>query len=390
MHPNVLQDLLNPLYDGLLCPESWTDFLAEISKLLDCGTAVITFHDPENQTPSIGCSVGMSQNAAKEWEDYYGRKHPMALEAVQTTLRNGYWIGARSLRKSPVSQQESEYGQWMQRCDVFHSMFMAVPSGTGVTTLSLARPRSAKPFPQSGLNLMRQLLPHMQRVFQIHSRNETLRTLFEAEKFALDKLDTAVVAVDEQGRVVLTNKPAEAVLEKERGVTIHHGRLAARYSFEASHLECLVKSAAMTGSGRDQGSGGVIAIHGGDLASPPLSVIVTPFCSNHIFAKGRPCALAFIYDPAAKPASRAAALRTLFGLTPAECRLAGLLHEGLELGATAENLGVTAATARFMLKSIFRKTGLHRQSQLIQLLDRLPGEDSHSGGSAHEIVALPG
>jgi DNA-binding CsgD family transcriptional regulator len=33
---------------------------------------------------------------------------------------------------------------------------------------------------------------------------------------------------------------------------------------------------------------------------------------------------------------------------------------------------VTQTTARFILKTIFRKTGLHRQSELIGMLGRLP------------------
>jgi DNA-binding CsgD family transcriptional regulator len=105
---------------------------------------------------------------------------------------------------------------------------------------------------------------------------------------------------------------------------------------------------------------------------------VTPGRSNNIFAGGQRCALVFVSDLTAKPASRTRALRALFGLTPAECRLAARLNDGLELRIVAESVGVTTATARFMLKAIFRKTGSHRQSELIQLFNRLPGEASRS------------
>jgi DNA-binding CsgD family transcriptional regulator len=64
----------------------------------------------------------------------------------------------------------------------------------------------------------------------------------------------------------------------------------------------------------------------------------------------------------------------LFGLTPAECRLADLLAEGLELRNCAECMHITVGTARFMLKSIFHKTETHRQSQLIRLLMGMPGQ----------------
>lgn len=91
-----------------------------------------------------------------------------------------------------------------------------------------------------------------------------------------------------------------------------------------------------------------------------------------MLTEAAPCALIFISDPDALPASRAAILCNLHGLAPAECRLADLLLQGLELAATAERLHITDSTARFMLKSVFRKTETHRQSELIRFLLCLP------------------
>ncbi len=368
-----LPDLLGLLYDGLVCPRRWMDFLAELQKQLSCDSATITFHDRENQNPVIGFNLGWPQQQITEWNDYYGRRNPRAPEVLQTALRTGSCISANALPQVFVKYKTSEYLHWLRRVDVYHSIVTAVLCGPGFASLNLMRPKSARPFPDSGQKLMEFLVPHLRRVFQVHSRNETLRALLEAETIALDTLDTGVIAVDEQGCIVLANQRAEAVLEKGQGLAMHSGRLAATHSSEAIHLQRLVSSASMTANGRGTSNGGLITLHGGaDSAS--MSVIVTPFRSSHAFARGRPCALVFICDPAAKAASRTATLRSLFGLTPAECRLAGLLHSGLELRVAAQNIGVTAETARFMLKKIFGKTGSHRQSQLLQMMSRLPGE----------------
>jgi len=80
---------------------------------------------------------------------------------------------------------------------------------------------------------MRRLLPHLQRVLQVHSRNESLRGLCRAEEIALDSLDTGVVAVDEQGRILWANESADRVLEKGLGVSRRQGRLVAKYFSEA-------------------------------------------------------------------------------------------------------------------------------------------------------------
>lgn len=65
-------------------------------------------------------------------------------------------------------------------------------------------------------------------------------------------------------------------------------------------------------------------------------------------------------------------LRTAFGLTVAEARLASRLAAGERLESAADALGITYATARTQLKSIFAKLDVSRQSELVAVLSRLP------------------
>jgi DNA-binding CsgD family transcriptional regulator len=104
-----------------------------------------------------------------------------------------------------------------------------------------------------------------------------------------------------------------------------------------------------------------------------MQVVVTPFQSSDIFLGHRPSALVFLSDPDSPPGSRSTILRTLYRLSPTECRLFDLLVAGNELVLAADQLGMTAHTARFHLKTVFRKTGTNRQTDLIRLVLGLPG-----------------
>lgn len=55
-------------------------------------------------------------------------------------------------------------------------------------------------------------------------------------------------------------------------------------------------------------------------------------------------------------------------LTPAESRIARGIARGEPLAAIAEANGISIGTARTQLKSVFVKTGTHRQAQLVALL----------------------
>ena len=61
-------------------------------------------------------------------------------------------------------------------------------------------------------------------------------------------------------------------------------------------------------------------------------------------------------------------LADLFELTPAEANLAILLARGLSLAEVSEAQSISQHTARAQLKSIFAKTGVSRQAELVRLV----------------------
>jgi DNA-binding CsgD family transcriptional regulator len=68
-------------------------------------------------------------------------------------------------------------------------------------------------------------------------------------------------------------------------------------------------------------------------------------------------------------AAEVAMLRTTFGLTAAEARLALRLAAGSTLADAADAFGVTQNTVRAQLRAVFDKTGARRQSELVRLLN---------------------
>jgi len=63
-----------------------------------------------------------------------------------------------------------------------------------------------------------------------------------------------------------------------------------------------------------------------------------------------------------------ASLHSRFMLTPAEVQVALGIAEGKTLAAIAKMRGVATSTTRDQLKSVFVKTGTHRQAELVALL----------------------
>ncbi len=67
-------------------------------------------------------------------------------------------------------------------------------------------------------------------------------------------------------------------------------------------------------------------------------------------------------------------LRLAFGLSGAETRLCEILVNGRSLAEAADMLHISEGTARQRIKTIFQKTGVHRQGQLIALVSRFSAD----------------
>jgi len=72
-----------------------------------------------------------------------------------------------------------------------------------------------------------------------------------------------------------------------------------------------------------------------------------------------------------RPGPPAAILAKTFRLTPSEAKLACIIARGAPPYIAARELKISRETARNQLKSVFAKTGTHRQSELVALLSQV-------------------
>jgi len=83
--------------------------------------------------------------------------------------------------------------------------------------------------------------------------------------------------------------------------------------------------------------------------------------------KHRPSVAVFVRDAEGKADPQVRLAQQLFQLTQAETALAIQLANGLSLEEAAEALNIRRNTARAHLRSIFSKTGVRRQTELVRI-----------------------
>lgn len=186
---------------------------------------------------------------------------------------------------------------------------------------------------------------------------------------ALDRLRVGVILLDERGKPLHLNRTAERLAGGRSGFTAGREGLALPTGADASRLRRLIADAAAQAAGSGPAGGGCLraACNGTTLK---FQVIPLPRgLSERPLEQSLPggCVAVFVStsgDPRL-PWQRVAAIH---GLTRAEARLAALLADGVSLEQAAETLAVSVQTARSQLKTVFAKTGVTRQAELVALL----------------------
>jgi len=185
---------------------------------------------------------------------------------------------------------------------------------------------------------------------------------------ALDMLDCALLIVDDEGKVEYRNRVAAALLARAHGgLTLGGGSLSAK----ARKLREALSHAIRLACTELQSSGLCLSQPG----SPPerwLRLVVAPIYFGASGGGRASRAAIWILNTETPAAPSEELLAALFGLSRAEARLALGMLAGRSAADCARIAGVGLATIRTQLHSIFTKTGVRRQAQLVALLSKVP------------------
>jgi DNA-binding CsgD family transcriptional regulator/PAS domain-containing protein len=187
---------------------------------------------------------------------------------------------------------------------------------------------------------------------------------------ALARIGIGVFALDSRGLVIFSNPAGERLLGG--AVQVVEGRLRIGDSSSAAKLAEAISQ----------------SLHGmaPDLLSDPKPIMVEtaasdrrlaiyllpifqPIIAERFLTHTR--AIVLVIEQKLDEPADPAIVRDLLGLTLGEAKIAAMIGAGLSPRDAAEKLGIKEDTARTVLKKVFSKTGISRQSELVALLAKL-------------------
>jgi DNA-binding CsgD family transcriptional regulator len=352
-------DAVNLIYEASLQPALWEDVLRQITIITPSVSATLYAHERIAKTPIFHHSYGDDPTFTAQYVSRWAASNPiveaMAALSPGDVAPLGSILDYAQFARTAFFQ---EWGRPQGFCDVINVMLERTPSR--VASLSLIRADCHGMADEGAISRVKMLAPHVLRSVRIGRVLEHATVERQRLRQTLDGLGEAVLLLDPGGGIVHANDAARSLLH--RGLSLD---TIARPS--SARLGGAAKGKNTTQSAAD------------DVALVRTRDGVRRVC--HLLPLGHPLddqnssnyknlRLAVIRERA-ESESATKTLKSLFKLTPRERDvLFGLVEVG-SLPATAAALGIAVNTARSHLKSLFLKTGTHRQAQLVALVSEV-------------------
>lgn len=365
-------EIVDELYAGTLDDATWDRALLGVADLVRASAALLFAFNPSTGTilreENHRFDPSVLRGYRPHWTYQDSRRVcfmsvPAGCPVTERTMSIPEW------RKTPILNEfllpaDAPYFMpaWLHKSD------------TKAVALSLQGTRKRGPFDANDLETFRQLLPHVRRTLEIRDRLERAQVRADTMARHLDILSFGVMILDSAGRVLETNGLAQELLRTDCGIRCKcDGTLHLRHPAGAELHRWIV-------GGMPPTAGADGLLHVPRTMAPPLSVMVTPLpMRNTSWIGGDPRWLLLIFDPDRRVQASADLLARDLGISPREADLAALLVAGYKLQEAAQLLRVSEHTARNQLKSVFRKTGIQSQSDLVRRVALGPA--ARAGGS---------
>lgn len=361
---DVTLRLVGMVYDAALDEHKWPSFLDAFTRAVGGESAMLRSVDLQTNAAGFDVSVGYDPAWKAAYCNYF-LKHNSLTGALHQ-FPAGDVNSSDGISKHGKTELCNDYSTHQ---DKLHAMGALLVKDDSHTLLFAAqRGKHAGAFGEEDVRLMNILVPHVTRAAHVHREIRTLTVEKEHALGALDQLRMGVILTNRCGQPLFFNRAAELMLAGNAGISIFHDRLALATSAETVLLYKLIFGASQSNHGA--------AARGDMRISLPqnegyLHCLVTPasseLCARWNIAAETDYVALFLAMPGALKLSPQR-LAVLYGLTPAEARLAAKLATFKSMEQVAGSLGVAIATARSHLKSVFTKTGTHSQSELLMLL----------------------
>jgi len=370
-----ISELIGTIYDCVLDPSRWPSVVDNIRRELEFCYAVLGVYPLPGGEVTLGVATGIDsvklgelpaygQDLVDLWGgDIRVKQYPLEEPIAQS----------QAVQDSALAASRY-FLEWAQPQGVVDAVAIGLERNTRmVSTLSFGRHETVGIVSKAELDALRLLAPHFRRAIAIGQMLELQSIAAANVTSVLESLSVGVVLVDELMALIHANPVAESMLARKDPIKVSNGRVVVADASPAiaSAIEDAVAQAAGDESALGRRGGTGFPTRG--LSGEPRIIHVLPLKKR----ESRPglfrrATAALFIAPVDRPIGLPFdAFAALYGLTPAEVRIAEMIVAGRTQREIAKSLGLASATVKTHLLHVFEKTDVRRQVDLVRLVASL-------------------
>lgn len=355
------EKIVDRIYQSAADPGHWPLVLHDIGRAVAAPTMLLL-------TMRADRWVGWARSteAPPSMDDYLRSNGPTYSQATPRLIERNHpgFVTEGELFDKKEFLSDPMMTEWGTPAGLHHAAATAIHIPTGDTVIVHAQRRvGMRSFEAGDIARLDAFRPHLARAGLLAARWRLERLRAAAEALALIGLPAAVL--DDRGQVLIANRLIEG--EGRWIVWLPEDRVALLDPAANQLLRRAIIGLADPAGPTIRS----IAIKSTDTSEAAVVHLVpTTGSARDLF--GGAFGILVITPVATSSAPNAAILGALFDLTPSEARVANAISDGSSLEQIAALHAVSVATVRTQLKSVFQKTGTHRQGELAALLAGLP------------------
>ncbi|RXH36973.1 hypothetical protein XH99_03020 [Bradyrhizobium nanningense] len=355
-----LSKVLNRLGEAAVNPEAWRAIMDDICKAVGASAALLLQSDI--RTPDVPRTESIDEGTKFYFRNNWHLRDPrarafprMMAGEVVTDLDV---MTPEQIRADPMYNEVLfPYGyRWFAGIGFW--------ADRAAWALTIQRTGREGAFEARDKQMLAQLAPRLTETATLATAIG--RVALTSMTDVLDRVRQPALVLNREGMVLRTNEAADRGFDDE--IRIRERRLVLRDKQAMARLDQLISLIRSTPDAAAVPASPILVRR---TAKPPVVLRVLPVdgAARSVFLGARAMLILSNLTPRAAPDP--GLIGQAFDLTPAESRLAALLATGTSIASAAEHLRISRETARNHLKSIFSKTGAHRQSELVTLVSQL-------------------
>lgn len=377
----AFSNVIDRIYAAALDPACWTPTMEALADLHRARTAILFTPATPPSAGGYAISHGVSAQEMADWALYVDEDPWVAAATRRNLFQDGMVVLGQDLVPDSELVRSRFYENFLRRYGNRHLctgvVFGAAVPGQVPVACSLHRGVADSAFDESSRTIHHLVINHLSRAIGTASRLKEAELRLAASLQALEQLQGALLLMGRRGEVLFANPAAMALMGTGRPLRLRTGnpltdslgwlegwssqttQEITRELQRVLHADLTQVSHFTMGLAVPKPTGqGSYVVRMARLS--PQSDITASLMNAG--------AIVFISDPDAGLVLEDQLLKRLYGISPAERRVAEGILAGDNLPAIALRLGISENTASTHLKRLFAKTDTHRQSQLVRLL----------------------